>query len=615
MLLGGTRDLIPSIGEGFSRATRPGVTAPDDNTIALLIRDWGVPTFDRLERVAWNISDGSWVAVSGNPLFPREPGETAAPRDAGARTLQALHSGGLRALEHVDGAFGIVWWCASQQKLYLIRDRFGSEPLFYSHSRGGIVFGSRIRDLVAAGLIRATLSAQGLAEYLVFCYVPGTRTLHEGVQRVPAGSAVVYSPTSGTMQVERWYTLSFANPMPADEDAIAGEYRTLLEAAVTRRLGPTDPGALLSGGMDSSSAVTFARHHWSGPIQSFGFRCAGASFDESVYARGLAKALGVEHHEVEYGPEQPLSLTAAAAHMDVPFCDAGIEIGTWLLGQAAQSKIEYVITGDGGDEIWASHPVYAAQKLMRWYDAMHMPRIVNDGLWHLASLVHDSDQKRNLPVVIKRLLPMPGIPRDLQHFRWRAYFATQQLSELLTPEWARKVQDVDPFESVRRSFEGYTGPDDGISPMLYSDYTTASSFYFSRLLLLRRFGIEPRTPYYDRKLVEFGARIPAHLKLEGMERTKRLFKQSMKGVLPEVVNGRKDKIGHSVPFKNWLREKSPVSIKLQTELAPEKLEKRGVFRVGAISRMMKEHRARLHNHSHRLWAVFLLQQWLGVFFE
>jgi asparagine synthase (glutamine-hydrolysing) len=524
-----------------------------------------------------------------------------------------LMTGGLKALDQIDGTFALVWWSAATQELYLIRDRFGSEPLFYSCTSGGIVFASRIRDIVATGLVRASLSPEGLAEYLVFCYLPGTRTLHEGISRVPAGGALVYS-TSGAVRLERWYTLSFADPMPADEQAIAHDYRNLLENAVTRRLGPSDPGALLSGGMDSSSAVTFARRHWTGPIHSFGFRCAGASFDESVYARGLAAALDVDHSEVEYGPEQPLSLVDAAAHMDVPFCDAGIEIGTWLLGQAAQSRVEYVLTGDGGDEIWASHPVYAAQKFMRWYDALHVPRVVNDSLWHLASLVHDSDKKRNLPVVIKRLLPMPGIPRDLQHFRWRAYFATQQLGGLLTPEWANRMKDVNPFDTVRRSFEGYKGPDDGISPMLYSDYTTASSFYFSRLLLLRHFGIEPRTPYYDRQLVEFGARIPAHLKLEGMERTKRLFKKSMQGVLPDVVNARKDKIGHSVPFKNWLREESPVSIKLSTALAPEKLERRGLFRVDAIGRLMKEHRGRLHNHSHRLWAVFLLQQWMEVFF-
>ncbi len=86
-----------------------------------------------------------------------------------------------------------------------------------------------------------------------------------------------------------------------------------------------------------------------------------------------------------------------------------------------------------------------------------------------------------------------------------------------------------------------------------SHYITASGFYFSRLLLARTFGVEARLPFFDRELVEFGARIPAHLKLEGVERTKRLFREAMEGVLPDVINQRKDKLGHSVPLKNWLR--------------------------------------------------------------
>src|SRR5262245_17106248 len=101
MLLGGSRDLIPSTGEGCSRPAPPGLVAPDDSVIALMLRDWGVPTFDRLERVAWNVKDGSWVAISGNPLVGNESAASA-PRDAGARILQALDANGLKALDAVD---------------------------------------------------------------------------------------------------------------------------------------------------------------------------------------------------------------------------------------------------------------------------------------------------------------------------------------------------------------------------------------------------------------------------------------------------------------------------------------------------------------------------------
>jgi asparagine synthase (glutamine-hydrolysing) len=160
------------------------------------------------------------------------------------------------------------------------------------------------------------------------------------------------------------------------------------------------------------------------------------------------------------------------------------------------------------------------------------------------------------------------------------------------------------------SFIGYDGPDDGVSKWLYSDYRTASSFYFNRLLLIRHFGLEARMPFYSKALVEFGARIPARLKLEGIERTKRLFRQSMEGVLPDVINHRKDKLGHSVPFKNWLRDEGPLQRAVAETLESERFKDRGLFRPAAVTALLAEHRARRHNHSHRIWALFVLEHWL-----
>ena len=190
-----------------------------------------------------------------------------------------------------------------------------------------------------------------------------------------------------------------------------------------------------------------------------------------------------------------------------------------------------------------------------------------------------------------------------------------ELREVLAPEWARKLEGTDPFDCVRESFEGYQGPDDGISPLLFSDYTTASGFYFSRLMLLRHFGIEARMPFYDRELVEFGARIPSRLKLEGIERTKRLFRLAMKGVLPDVVNQRQDKLGHSVPLKNWLRTGSTLNQRVEDTLSRSNVERRGLFRFEEVERLRAEHSERRHNHSHRLWALFVLEHWLCAHFD
>lgn len=559
--------------------------------------------------------NGSWLVLAGTPLRVAAAGIIAQGEALSAERMLALFNAeGLRALEHIDGQFAIAWWNAADGMLRLIRDRFGIEPLHYWREGHQFVFGSLAADVASSLPTRPALSIQGLAEYLTHCYLPGNDTLYAGVQRVPAGAVLEFSPASGAQRIDYWYRLSYEHVLSPNEDEIVETYRRLLEASVVRRLSDARLGVFISGGMDSSSAATFARRHLPGTIQSYSFRCAGVS-DESPYSRALAQALHTQHTEVEFGEAQALEAAAAAGAMDMPFCDIGVETGTWLLVKAAGRNIDYLLTGDGGDEIWASHPVYALQRIVSWYDRIPLPRVLRSALVGTLGLVKDSDQKRNLPVVLKRMLPDPSYPKDLQHYRWKMYYTFDSLRSLMSPAFADSVRATEPFRAAADSFEHYRGPDDGLSPCLYSDYRTISACYFSRMYLSRTFGIEARMPFYDRDLVEFGARIPIGLKLEGLERTKRLFRVAMEGILPDVINHRGDKMGHSVPFKSWLRESGALNAAVTETLRSPAFRERGLFRVDAVERMITEHRTRRHNHSHRLWALFVLEHWFRGHFD
>jgi len=596
-----------------ARAVAPDVaprTAGDERA-AVVVLPWRVAALDAEERLAADPASGSWLAVSGH-LYGDDAAAPIAPPAPGlaSRLLARLTAAGPDAVAEFDGSFAIAFHDGRARRLHLIRDRFGIEPLFYAELPGAVAFASRTRDLAAAELLGGGLCPQGLAEFLTYCYAPGDATLDRGVRRVPAGSRVTLDPERGVVERRRWYRLSFAGPMLRDEAEIASAFRDALERAVVRRLSPLRTGAFLSGGMDSSSVVTFTRRHLEGAIETYGFRCAGQGFDESVYARAMAEAMGTRHTEVEFGETEALTIEDAAREMDVPFCDVGINVGTWILGRAAEGRVDYLLTGDGGDEWWASHPVYAAERLVRVYEKLPVPRFLHRAWLRLAARIPDTDQKRDLGVKLKRILPRDELPRALGPFRWRAYAIPAELQALLTPELAKAVREVDPFRSVLAAYDGYDGPDDGLTPHLYNDYVTASSFYFSRLHLLRRFGLEARSPFYDRALVELGARVPASLKLEGVERTKRLFRVAMEGVLPDVINHRKDKLGHSVPMKLWLRGPGRVADRVAELLSPAALEARGLFRPEPVQRLLDEHRARRHNHSHRIWALYVLELWL-----
>lgn len=615
MILGGIGcDLRPAAGREF--VLQPTDALSGQYATRVLYSQERFGTSDPRSHFHSNASTGAWLAFTGNPLLVPSAGIAARGESLTAsRLLAMLETDDLGALAKLDGQFAIVWWNGRSGVLRLIRDRFGMEPLCYSRSNRQLVFASLACDVAASLAVPPSLSMQGIVEYLTHCYLPGNNTLFEGILRVPAGAVVEFSAATGACVPHYWYRLSFANVLAPNEKDIAENYRVLLEASVVRRLSDERIGIFLSGGMDSSSAATFARRHLPGTISSYSFRCVGASFDESPFSRGLAKELGTQHTEVDYGELQSLDAMAAAAVMDMPFNDIGIEIGTWELAKAANTNIDYLLTGDGGDEIWASHPIYAAQRIMRWYDRVPIPRAVRATLVAACGLVRDSDKKRNLPVILKRLLPESSYPKNLMHFRWKMYYTFDSLRDLLTPPLSAAVAATEPFQAATESFEDYQGPDDGISPCLYSDYRTVSGRYFSRMFLARSFGIEFRMPFYDRDLVEYGARIPVNLKLEGIERTKRLFRVAMEGILPDIINHRPDKMGHSVPFKNWLRGTGPLSALVTQTLSSSKFNDRGLFRPGAVAKMLSEHHSRRHNHSHRIWALFMLEHWFRQHFD
>jgi asparagine synthase (glutamine-hydrolysing) len=532
------------------------------------------------------------------------------PDKIASRLLERLSCRGIKSIAEFEGTFAVAWFDGDSHRLHLIRDRFGIEPFFYAEACGSVLFGSRVRDLVMTGILPGGLCPQGLAEYLTYCYVPSDATLDRDVRQVPAGSCIVIDPRRGVLKRRHWHRLSFALRPETDEVAIATRFHALLEQAVVRQMAERRIGIFLSGGMDSSSVACLVRCHQPGPIHTFAFRCAGISFDESVYARAVADAIKAEHTEVEYGEQQAVDSEAVVEEMDVPFCNIGINIGSWLLGSAAAGRADYVLTGDGGDEFWGSHPVYLAQRFVRVYDQLPLSGLMHHVLAALANRVVDSDSKADFRVKLKRILPARELPQELKHFRWQTYYVPSALQQLLMPEIAAELRQQDPFRCVLAGFDGYRGPDDGLSPLLYNDYKTSSSYYFKRLRLIRRFGVEARCPFYDHALVEFGTRIPARLKLEGFGKTKRLFRAAMQDVLPDRIIHRTDKLGHSIPLKNWLRQQGPVAARIAEVCGPDAIRARGLFRPDAVSRLLDEHRSRRHNHSHRIWALYVLELWL-----
>jgi asparagine synthase (glutamine-hydrolysing) len=511
-------------------------------------------------------------------------------------------------LDRINGKFSLALWDEKNQRLLLGRDRLGIESLYYLRLGNRIVFSSSLRALLVIWWVKKQLNYEAILQYLLYCYNPADDTFFEGVRKLPAAHLLSLD-SSGTC-LKRYWNLSFSGAVVKSENAYREEILGLIEDAIRIRFDDDQaPGILLSGGTDSSTIVHFASKISKKPLRTFSFRCEGRSFDESYYARLIAQRYGTEHTEILYEVDHLKTIEKAIHSMDEPFCDIGIELATYLLGQAAQGKVSYIFSGEGGDELFGGHPVYIADKFAALVD--RVPRGVTAPFLTLLQKLPDSDQKKNFQVKLKRFAYSLSFPPELLSHRWRVYYKPDEIQTLCTGEFLASCDLSRLYDRMLR----YNKLPDGselLSRSLYSDYHTLVDFYLRRLGLLRGFSIDSRLPLLDYRLVEYAAQIPSKMKIRGLSNTKFIYKKILEGTLPREILYDRPKLGHSVPMKNWLRENGKVRNWMEDILSESSIAKRGFFRSSMVRRLWDGHLTMRHNFSHRLWALVVLELWLRM---
>ncbi len=531
--------------------------------------------------------------------------------DDAALFLHLYDRFGQACVDRINGKFAFALFDAGSRTFLLGRDRFGMETLYYTVNDQYLAFASTISGLFRLTGQEKTMNPDAVGKFLLFNYNPGLATFFKGITRLQAAHFLRISDNQ--LDVKRYWQLDF-NPQERDEQEVARRLLAELRSAVSLRVDDSQaPGVFLSGGMDSSTVVALSAEKSDQQVNTFSYRCRAISFDESEYARAMAEFTHSEHHECEYSSDDILLMPEIVRGMNEPFCDVGINIATYLLGKnAARTTTRYVLTGDGGDELFAGHPVYEADKMARFLDPV--PRPLLQPVLKIFSALPDSDQKKNLSVKLKRFAESMGYPKELLSHRWRIYYTDREFADLTGGGTLARLDWPQLLEDILRTNQESNAPD-LLSRCLYSDYQTAVDFYLRRNDLNRRFGLESRFPLLDHRLVEFCADMPSNLKIKGWFDTKYIFKKAMEGVLPHNIIYRKDKLGHSIPLKNWIRDDAKVREMILDHVSPAVVARRGLFDNRAIERLTNDHLSRRRNNSHRLWALAVLEMWMQHFVD
>jgi asparagine synthase (glutamine-hydrolysing) len=516
---------------------------------------------------------------------------------------------GRECVKKINGRFVFALYDPMKQEVVLGRDHLGIETLYYYEDQNRFVYGSRIPLLLEHPEVPKELDMVSLGRFLVFNFNLSWDTFYKNIKKVKPGSLLILN-RNGAFEEKYWH-LSFQPSYKKDINEYVQELRELMEDAVRIRTQNNDSlGIFLSGGMDSSSIAYYLKEVTDRSLNSYSYRTLSESFDESNYARVMANFCDSDHHEVIYRPEDVQLIAALVNLMDEPYCNIGINIATFLLGQEAQNKSNIIFTGHGGDELFGGHPVYSADKVGAYFD--RIPGALRAPLTAGFRQIPDSTQKLSLSVKLKRFSESVNYPKELGTYRWRVYYNSDELRELFHADMDLNALGNDTiFRDVinlTREAEGV----DSLSRSLYVDTKTEVSFHLRRINLINSLGIDSSFPLLDHRLVEYAATIPSNLKLRGYSDTKYIQRVAMSGLLPDEISNRKDKLGHSIPFKNWLRTDPIVKQFVGDILAEESIRRRGLFESNYVHTLWEDHQIHRQNNSHRLWALAVLELWLSA---
>ncbi len=477
-------------------------------------------------------------------------------------------------LERVEGMFAFALWDEREQILHLVRDRIGEKPLFFSVQEGSVAFASQVSALTRLSIVSRTIRHESVHAFLSFGYLPTPLSIYANVHKLVPGTylSIALETLAGHRPVSADYdevTARFGGRRYWDLRAIAREARredegglegqverigNVLESVVRDQMISDVPyGAFLSGGIDSSLVVALMQRVGSDPVKTFTIGFDNERFDEATHARGIAEHLGTEHHELYVSEDDLLAVVPRLDEIyDEPFADPS-QIPTALICAMARRTVTVVLSGDGGDELFAGYNRYRMLDIWRWRRRLPAPAIrLLRGLLSIAGDGGDAAWARRFsrhigPQSSGRLL-LRKIERVLGSGdfaeAYRFMLTMQDDVDALLSEAARgRRADVLRPDGIEDEFEqmllwdqlGYLTDDN----MVKVDRASMAV------------SLETRHPLLNHRVVEASWRIPARHKMTPRD-NKVVLKRLLTRLLPASLVDR-PKMGFSVPLDEWLR--------------------------------------------------------------
>lgn len=529
--------------------------------------------------------------------------------------LAAIEAWGFEgALARVVGMFAIALWDRQRGTLMLARDRLGEKPLYYGRTAHGIAFASELKAIRALCDGRLEVDARVLAEFMQYGYVPAPACIYRGLGKLQPGHWVCIGPGADIGTPRPYWELptacggSLAARLAAAGDAeLIGLLHDRLKESVGLQMVADVPlGAFLSGGVDSSTVVALMQAQSSQRVRTYTIGFDDKAYDEAPYARAVARHLGTDHTELYVSAADAAALIPQLPVVyDEPFADSS-QIPTTLVSRLTRRHVTVSLSGDGGDELFAGYPRYAAtDALWRRVDGLPLPlraaaaaalRFMSPRGWDRAFALLPARQRLSLNGRrmhrVAQLLMAPSLAEMYVRLmsQWQPEDALVLGAGRALGAGLRWPQTGSSLEQMRRWDVGQYLPDDLLVKV---DRAAMSA------------SLESRAPLLDNRVVELAFALPERMLVRGGQ-GKWILRRVLDHYVPRDLIER-PKAGFSVPLAQWLR--GSLREWAQHLLDPSRLAAQGELDAPKVTQLWKQHQSGRFDRSYALWNVIAFQAW------
>ena len=538
--------------------------------------------------------------------------------------LAAFAEWGIDCLGRLNGMFAFGIWDNHEQTLTLARDHVGIKPLYYAHiaahngSPAQLVFASEIKAILATHLIDKAIDVAALHQFLTFLWAPDPNTLFRGIKTLPPAHVLVFRKHE--ISVSAWWDVSFDEIETGRSEAWWQErvLETLDRVVSLEMVADVPLGSFLSGGVDSSGIVAMMKHHEAGrriSTYTVGIEREDLRYDiipdDVKWARRVNEHLDTDYHEIMLKPAVAELLPKLVYHMDEPPIDMAIP--SYLISRAARETLTVMLSGMGGDEVFAGYPRQLAMKLAGAFDPV--PGLLRRPLMKTLARTLPGGLPGKLTAPLrnaKKFARSAGLDFEERYLGYGTYFTDDAKQSLYTDGLREATAGLDAYAAHRRYFARVENAAP-LNRLLYVDLKT----FLPCLNLITTdktsmaANLEVRVPFLNREMIDLAARMPPDLKLRGFKR-KYILKRALEKVLPHEVVWRK-KAGFGAPIRSWLR--GPLKPLVDDLLSEATVRKRGLFRPDEVRRIINANLSGREDYNLQVFQLLNLELWQRQFLD